>query len=103
MNAKILSYEIINADSGREPALAAIRISDEIAGTQFHPEADPESMLYHFNKPDERKQIVDTYGEKKYNRMIELLNDKNAIKLTRRMVLPSFINDAIDQLTKVLS
>jgi len=103
LNAKILSYEIIDDNSGREPALAAIRITDEIAGTQFHPEADPESMLYHFNKPDEKKQIIDTYGEKKYNRMIELLNDADAIKLTRRTVLPTFINNAIDQLTKVLS
>ena len=100
--AKILSNEILNNDENREPALTAVRISDEIVGTQFHPEADSGSMLYHFQKPDEKKQVIETYGAEHYNRMIELLNEPDAIKLTRKTVLPSFLNNAINQLTKVL-
>ena len=65
LGAEILSYEFPDNNTGSEPAIAAVRISNEIFGTQFHPEADPESMLYHFNRPDEKKQIVDTYGEEK--------------------------------------
>ena len=102
MGAKILSYEINDDNTESEPAIAAVRISNEIVGTQFHPEADPESMLYHFNRPDEKKQIVDLYGEKKYNRMLEILQEPNAVKLTRKTVIPNFLNQAIDELSKVL-
>ena len=102
MGAKILSYEFLVDNAEGEPALAAVRISNEIVGTQFHPEADPESVIYHFNRPDEKKQIVDTYGEEKYNRMLEILQEPNAVKLTRKTVIPNFLNGAIDELNKVL-
>ena len=102
MGAKILSYEINDDNTEDETAIAAVRISNEIVGTQFHPEADPESMLYHFNKPDEKKQIVDIYGEEKYNRMLDILQEPNAVKLTRKTVIPNFLNQAIEELSKVL-
>ena len=102
IGAKILSYEILDDNAEGEPAIAAVKISNEIFGTQFHPEADPESMLYHFNKADEKKQIVDIYGEEKYNRMLEILQEPNAVKLTRKTVIPNFLNGAIDELNKVL-
>ena len=102
IGAKILSYEILDDNLNGEPALAAVRISNEIVGTQFHPEADPESMLYHFNRPDEKKQIIDSYGEEKYNRMLEILQEPNAVKQTRKTVIPNFLNQAIDELIKVL-
>ncbi|MFZ1282346.1 MAG: hypothetical protein WAR59_16025, partial [Ignavibacteriaceae bacterium] len=51
--AKILSWEIPEEENKNNAAITAVRISNEIVGTQFHPEADPESMLYHF-KQDER-------------------------------------------------
>ncbi|MEJ2103930.1 MAG: hypothetical protein P8X47_05055 [Ignavibacteriaceae bacterium] len=65
LGAKILSYEIIDDDEKAQSALAAVRISEEIVGTQFHPEADPESMLYHFKQDERKKQVVDKYGEER--------------------------------------
>ena len=65
LGAKILSYEIVDDDAKAQPSIAAIRISDEIAGTQFHPEADPDSMLYHFKQDERKKQVVEKYGEEK--------------------------------------
>jgi GMP synthase-like glutamine amidotransferase len=102
LGANILSYEILDGNSDGELAIAAVKISNEIFGTQFHPEADPESMLYHFNRPDEKKQIIDIYGEEKYNRMLEILQEPNAVKLIRKTVIPNFLNIAIDELSKVL-
>ena len=102
IGAKILSYEILDDNVNGEPAIAAVRISNEIVGTQFHPEADPESMLYHFNRPDEKKQIIDSYGEEKYNRMLEILKEPESVILTRKTVIPNFLNGAIDELIKVL-
>ncbi|HEY6435615.1 MAG TPA: hypothetical protein VIY47_03430, partial [Ignavibacteriaceae bacterium] len=90
-------------DEKAQPSIAAIRISDEIVGTQFHPEADPESMLYHFKQDERKKQVVEKYGEKRYDEMIEILQRPDTIKKTRQTVIPSFLNHAIDELSAVLS
>ena len=103
LRAKILSYEIIDDDDKAKPALAAVRISDEIVGTQFHPEADPESMLYHFKQNERKKQVVEKFGEERYNEMIEILKRPETIQKTREIVLPSFLNTAIEDLTTVTS
>jgi GMP synthase-like glutamine amidotransferase len=103
LGAKILSYEIIDDNEKAQPALAAVRISDEIAGTQFHPEADPDSMLYHFKQDERKEQVVEKYGEERYFEMIRILERPDTINKTRKTVIPSFLNYAIDELTKVLS
>lgn len=99
--AKILSWEIPEKENKDNPAITAIRISDEIVGTQFHPEADPESMLYHFKQEERKKFIIDRYNEEKYWEMIGFLEHPDKIKLTRKTVLPTFLQNAIDQLTSV--
>jgi len=100
-NAKILSWEIPEEENKDNPAITAIRISDEIVGTQFHPEADPESMLYHFRQEERKKFIINRYNEQKYFEMLGYLEHPDKIKLTRKTVLPTFLNNVIDQLTSV--
>jgi len=102
LGAKILSYEIVDDNEKAQPALAAVRISDEIVGTQFHPEADPDSMLYHFKQDERKKQVVDKYGEERYFEMIRILERPNTIKKTRKTVIPSFLNYAIEELNRVM-
>jgi homoserine O-succinyltransferase len=80
-----------------------VRISNEIVGTQFHPEADPESMLYHFKQDERKKQVVEKYGEERYFEMIEILKQPDTIQKTRETVLPSFLKNAIEELTSVTS
>ena len=103
LGAKILSYEIIDDDDKAQSALAAVRISDEIVGTQFHPEADPESMLFHFKQDERKKQVVEKYGEERYFEMIEILKKPDTIQKTRETVLPAFLNSAIEELTLITS
>ena len=103
LGAKILSYEIVDDDDKAQPAIAAVRISDEIVGTQFHPEADPDSMLYHFKQDERKKQVVDKYGEERYSEMIKILERPDTIRKTRSTVIPSFLNYAIDELIAVPS
>jgi homoserine O-succinyltransferase/O-acetyltransferase len=103
LGAKILSYEIVDDNEKAQPALAAVRISDEIVGTQFHPEADPDSMLYHFKQDERKKQVVEKYGEERYFEMIRILERPDTIQRTRKTVIPSFLNYAIDELTSVMS
>jgi homoserine O-succinyltransferase/O-acetyltransferase len=102
LGVKILSYEVVDDNNKAQPGLAAVRISDEIIGTQFHPEADAESMLYHFKQDERKKQVVEKYGEERYYEMIEILKQPDAITKTRRTVIPSFLNNAIDELSRVL-
>lgn len=102
LGAKILSYEI-PLQGKTEKAFTAVRISNEIIGTQFHPEADPESMLYHFKQEERRRQVDDLFGPGKYEEMIGWLSDEDKMKLTRKTVLPGFLYNAVKELTSTYS
>lgn len=73
----------------------AVRFSDEIVGTQFHPEADNEGMLRYFMTDAKRDQIVLNFGREKYDDMVAYLQDPDKIALTESIVLPGFLRSAI--------
>lgn len=98
LGASILSTELPHSN-GHESALMAVRISDEIAGTQFHPEADAESMIYHFRQDERKQYITEQFGEQKYYEMLAGLEEPDKIKKTRSAVIPSFLDNAINKLT----
>lgn len=82
-------------------AIMAIRFSNEVFGTQFHPEADADGMLTHFNDPERKAQVVNNHGEERYNMMISDLSDDAKINLTHKVILPSFLNNAIENLLEI--
>lgn len=98
LGAQVLCLEKERPHVNLERAMMAIRINDEFAGTQFHPEADFASMHYHFMKPERKEHVVSKYGEKKYFEMLDLLELPIGIKLTQKTVLPNFIKHAIEKL-----
>jgi homoserine O-succinyltransferase/O-acetyltransferase len=98
LGASIISME--PPDNSHEPAVMGVRISNEIVGTQFHPEADPASMTYHFQQKERKESVVNKFGESKYTEMLELLERPDGIKLTRATVLPSFLKNAVNDLTQ---
>jgi homoserine O-succinyltransferase/O-acetyltransferase len=83
-------------------AVMAIRFSEEMIGTQFHPEADADGMLSYFQEPERRKHIIEVHGIGRYEQMLSDLEDDDKIDLTHRTILPTFLNDAIEQLTSHL-
>jgi homoserine O-succinyltransferase len=97
LNAKILSVENENEENYK--ALAAVRISDEIIGTQFHPEIDPENMTYYLRQDNRRKQIIEKYNEKRYNEMLDFSNQPDKLPLTRKTILPKFLKSAIEKIS----
>lgn len=101
LGAKVLATEIASEDEKHERAIMSVRISDEIAGTQFHPEADPESMIFHLKQPERKEHVVKLYSEEKYFEMIDLLEQPDKIKLTRKTVIPEFLRSAIKELAPV--
>ncbi len=99
LGAKVLATEKQRRHPDLPKALMAVRLSNEMIGTQFHPEADPISMLFHFRQPERKRQVVDEYGEEKYYEMIAHLEDPENILLTRKLILPRFLEQAIERLT----
>jgi hypothetical protein len=58
-------------------------------------------MIYHFGQTVRKKHIIEKYSEEKYNGMIDLLDQPDKIKLTRRTVLPNFLKEAIKNLNEL--
>ena len=76
-------------------AVMALRFSNEIVGTQFHPEADGEGMLRYMLTDERKQQVVTTYGEDKYHEMVRLLADPTTIEQTESIIVPTFLRRAI--------
>ena len=94
LGATILAREQPH-DEGCERALMGIRLSPEMVGVQFHPEANPAGMLTHFRQPARRAAIVDKFGEARYERLIRRLNTPNYLVPTHDAVVPTFLRRAI--------
>jgi homoserine O-succinyltransferase/O-acetyltransferase len=95
IGASILALEKIRPHVPLERAVMAMRLSDEIIGTQFHPEADPKGMFFHFAKDTARETITDKHGPEKFRQIIQRLMDPGALLPTYRAVIPGFIENAV--------
>lgn len=96
LGAKILLREKKRPHIPLERAIMGVRFSDEILGVQFHPEADPEGMTKHFMDEKRQQYIIEHHSEAKYQDMIEHLNDPDKIPLTHAVILPSFLDNAVN-------
>ncbi|QPH38219.1 type 1 glutamine amidotransferase [Pedobacter endophyticus] len=96
--AKLLAIEKERKHVNLERCTMSIRFSEEIIGTQFHPEADPVGMKMYLLQEEKKKAIVDTHGEEKYFDMLSSLDDPARIVLTQSIILPNFLNKAIGNL-----
>ncbi len=100
MGAKVVAMEKIRPHVDLERAIMAIRFSEEIFGVQFHPEAEPKSMLWHFMDEKQRIQLIEEHGEEKYKRLIDDLRDRKKILLTHDTILPGFLKQAVAAVKK---
>lgn len=98
--AKILAIEKERPHVALERCLMAIRFSEQIIGTQFHPEADPIGMKMYLLQDDKKSAIIKNHGEEKYFDMLDSLEDPNRITLTQSLILPNFLTKAISALQK---
>jgi GMP synthase-like glutamine amidotransferase len=101
--ARILSIEKIRTHVQLERAIMAVRFSDEFVGTQFHPEADPIGMKAHFNREENKKIVISNFSKRKYNNMMEHLDDPDKISKTHATILPKFITYALRNVTLKLT
>lgn len=96
MGARILAIEKERPHVPLERAIMAVRFSDYMIGTQFHPEADPAGMSIHLQTPDRKQTVLSEYGEEKWQSMILQLNDPDKILWTHSHVIPSFLDYALN-------
>lgn len=96
--AKVLALEKERPHVDLERCVMAVRFTPEIVGTQFHPEADPAGMKMYLLQDDKKKVIVDNHGEQKYEDMLRSLDDPAKLAHTQRMILPNFLNEALNAL-----
>jgi GMP synthase-like glutamine amidotransferase len=95
LGAEVLSIEKHRPQVPLERATMAIRLSPEMIGTQFHPEADAQGMIWHFKTPEKRRLIIKAHGEAKYHNMMRKLHNPKMVSLTHRTILPRFLKDAL--------
>jgi len=97
MGAQVLAIEKERPHIPLERAIMAVRFSEYMIGTQFHPEADPTGMSIHLQTPDRKKTVISEYGEPKWQSMIEQLNDPDKILWTHSHVIPNFLDYALQR------
>ncbi len=91
---EVICLEKIRDHVPYERAVMAIRFSPEIVGTQFHPEADVESMKFYLYSPAKMEYVKERYGENKYADMVRLIDEDWAVQATNAQIIPSFLEAA---------
>lgn len=99
--AKVLCLEKVRPYVPLERAVMAIRFSDEVFGTQFHPEADSEGMMHYFKQPEKMLAVIKEYGSDKYEEMIDRLDDPDKIMLTESVIIPTFLRNAAENILEL--
>ncbi|TCC96324.1 type 1 glutamine amidotransferase [Pedobacter hiemivivus] len=97
---KVLALEKDRPHVDLERCVMSIRFTKEIVGTQFHPEADPIGIKLYLLQEDKKKTIIENHGIEKYNEMLNSIDDPTRIALTQQVILPNFLNEAINTLRK---
>ncbi|MGR3809662.1 type 1 glutamine amidotransferase [Jiulongibacter sp. NS-SX5] len=97
MNAEILALEKKRPHVPLERAVMGIRLSDEIIGVQFHPEADALGMRRYFEQEDKRMAVIAEHGEEKLHTMLEQLEDEDKITYTESVIIPEFLASVLNE------
>ncbi|MDN5423777.1 MAG: GMP synthase [Chryseobacterium sp.] len=101
LGMKIMAIEKSRPHINLERAVMAVRFSDEIFGTQFHPEADPQGMIENLKDEKNKTAMIENFGMEKYLETVDRIDDENKIILTRAQILPRFLQSAKKNILKV--
>lgn len=90
----IMAIEKFRPHINLERAVMAVRFSDEIFGTQFHPEASPEALIENLKDDKNKEAMIQNFGMEKYLETMDRIDDEDKIILTRNQILPRFLQFA---------
>lgn len=94
LGMKITAIEKFRPHINLERAVMAVRFSEEIFGTQFHPEANPEGMIENLKDEKNKLAMIENFGMEKYLETIDRIDDEDKIVLTQSQILPRFLDFA---------
>jgi GMP synthase-like glutamine amidotransferase len=94
MGGRILCIEKERPHVPLERAIMAIRFSEHMIGTQFHPEADAMGMSMYLRTEEKKRTVIENHGFEKWQSMIEHLEDPDKILWTYSHILPNFLEEA---------
>jgi GMP synthase-like glutamine amidotransferase len=94
LGMKIVAIEKFRPHINLERAVMAIRFSEEIFGTQFHPEANPEGMVENLKDEKNKEAMIENFGMEKYLETLDRMDDEDKIILTQAQILPRFLQFA---------
>lgn len=95
MGGRVLAIEKERPHVPLERAIMAIRFSDSMIGTQFHPEADPTGMSMYLRRDDRKQTVIAEHGEEKWQSMVDQLEDPDKIRWTYSHIIPNFLAGAL--------
>lgn len=98
LGIKLLCIEKEPSKPDLPRAMMAVRFSEEMFGTQFHPEADPEGMRVYFFEEERIKAVIDEYGADVYFEMVERLKEPDKLARTYNVLLPMFLYKSIREI-----
>lgn len=98
MNMNVLAIENSRDHQSLSRALMAIRFSEEIIGTQFHPEANPEDVMCNLIDEKYKAVLIQRIGLENYLNTLELADDEDKIKRTQVEIIPGFLKNALENL-----
>ncbi|AZB11140.1 GMP synthase [Chryseobacterium sp. G0162] len=96
----VMAIEKFRPHINLERAIMAVRFSDEIFGTQFHPEASPEALIENLKDDKNREAMIENFGMEKYLETMDRIDDEDKIILTRNQILPRFLQFAKKNILK---
>jgi GMP synthase-like glutamine amidotransferase len=100
LGMKIVAIEKFRPHINLERAIMAIRFSEEIFGTQFHPEANSEGMIENLKDEKNKNAMIENYGMEKYLETVDRMDDEDKIMLTQAQILPRFLQSAKENILK---
>ncbi|WP_027385550.1 type 1 glutamine amidotransferase [Chryseobacterium gregarium] len=100
LGMKIVGIEKFRPHIHLERAVMAIRFSEEIFGTQFHPEANPAGMIENLKDEKNKQAMIDSFGMEKYLETIDRIDDPDKILLTQAQIIPRFLQFARENIMK---
>jgi GMP synthase-like glutamine amidotransferase len=79
-------------------ALLALRFTQGIDGTQFHPEADKPGVMNWIERPEHKVAVQDAYGEVLYDRMVKSLANPARLAKTFALLIPGWLTYRFNEL-----
>ncbi|ASW73339.1 GMP synthase [Chryseobacterium piperi] len=100
LGMKIMAIEKFRPHIDLERAVMAVRFSEEIFGTQFHPEANSDSIIENLKDEKNKEAMIENFGMEKYLETLDRIDDEDKIILTRSQILPRFLQFARKNILK---